>query len=296
MPTFIRLIQSRTYGFLKMLYKIHCKRRYADYLFQKSFGRKIDWKNPRDLNEKIQYLMHKTDTREWSRLADKYAVRDYIKEKGCEELLVTLYGRWESPEDIDFNKLPNQFVLKTNHGAGCSIVITDKEKIDIESVKKRLSRSLSQRFGYVGNEPHYNRIKPCVIAEQYLYNGEHGLIDYKVWCLDGQPFCIFTALDRDLVKHNALFSCYSLDWQRHNEWLTPSYQNDIPVPRPQNLDKMIDYARILSEGFPQVRVDFYEVNGKVYFGEMTFTSYAGRMDYFTPEQLKVMGDKVNING
>lgn len=273
---------------------VYFPQKQAEYLYKQSFGKFIDWKHPRDLNEWINYFSFKTDTTIWTKLADKYKVREYVKEKGLENILIPLLGHWKSVEDIDFDSLPNSFVIKCNNGSGDAIIVQDKNQISFNNITNTLNQSLNRKFGLESAEPHYLRIKPCIIAEEYLPSTEISVIDYKVWCFNGDPYCIFTGSNRNHERHTVDFNVFDLEWNRMNVYMTERYKNDIFVPKPKHLEDMLKYAKKLSDGFPQVRVDFYEVNEKVYFGEMTFTSQCGRMDYFTPEFLKIMGQKVNL--
>ena len=272
--------------------KHHVPQKYADMLYQRAFRHRINWKRPCDLNEIINYLAFKTDTSIWSRLADKYTVRTYVKEKGLAHILIPLLAKYDSPDDIDFGKMPNQFVMKCNNGCGDVIIIRDKNQANVKDIKNALKKSLNRKFGLESAEPHYLKIKPCIIAEEYLPSTDISVIDYKIWCFNGNPYCIFTGSNRNHEKHTVDFNVFDLEWNRMNHYMTERYRNNVFVPKPKHLDKMLSYAQILSNGFPEVRVDFYEVNGKVYFGEMTFTSNCGRMDYFTPEFLKIMGQTI----
>lgn len=230
----------------------------------------------------------------WAKLADKFSVREYVKERGCEEILVPLLGHWNSIDNIDFNLLPKSFVLKCNNGSGDAIVVNDKNEIDIENVKRSIRNFYARRFGLDSAEPHYLKIKPCIIAEKNIALPEKSLIDYKIWCFNGKPFCIFTVSNRDLKKHTADYNLYSLNWDDlSRKYLSDPYKNDIYVPKPPNFTQMLEYAQCLSKNFPEVRVDFYNIDGKIFFGEMTFTSLCGRMKYFTPEYLKIMGDQAS---
>ena len=294
-----RWFRAQKREFIKWYYP----KKLADILFQESFGRNIDWNNPRDLNEKIQWLMFNSDISEWARLADKYRVREFVKERGCEDILIPLYGKWDRAEDIDWNSLPNSFVIKVNHGSGDTHIVIDKSKADLIAIQNYMREALSKPYGIESAEIHYRKIKPCIIAEQLLSSSsitltDNGLSnkailsDYKIWCFHGVPYCIFTCTNRNLHTHEVVLNVYDLKWNRHDEWISEPYRNNIFVEMPHCLNEMIEYARKLSNGFPQVRVDFYECNNKIYFGEMTFTSACGRMDYFTQEFLKEMGDKV----
>ena len=281
----------RKYHSLKLAFiKYHNPKRYADYLFKEQFGIGIEWSHPRDLNEWINYLAFKTDTREWSRLADKYSVREYVLSKGLGHILIPLYGVWDDVNAIDFNRLPKSFAIKTNCGSGDTILIRDKGSEDLDGIRNRLSSSLSARFGIETAEPHYLRIKPLILAEKLLPPPTN--IDYKIWCLHGTPNCIMTMSGRDIDGHTYDCNVYDLEWKRHEEWLSQAFRNHVDVPKPDRLEEMIEYARILSQGFPQVRVDFYHTDEGVYLGEMTFTASCGRMCSFSKEHLVLMGNIV----
>ena len=274
---------------------VYFPQKQAEYLYKQSFGKLIDWKHPRDLNEWINYFSFKTDTTIWTKLADKYKVREYVKEKGLENILIPLLGHWKSVEDIDFDSLPNSFVIKCNNGSGDAIIVQDKNQISFNDITNALNQSLNHKFGLESAEPHYLKIPPRIIAEQNIVSTKEPLIDYKIWCFNGKPLCIFTVSNRNIKEHTADYNLYSLEWEDLSQiYLAEPFRNHIYVKKPTHLAEMLHYAQILSKDFPQVRVDFYEVNGKVYFGEMTFTSQSGRMDYFTPEFLKIMGQKVNL--
>jgi hypothetical protein len=213
-------------------------------------------------------------------------------------MLVDLYGKWDNTEDIDFNELPNSFVLKTNHGCGTIVLVEDKNIIDVQKTKNNLNKWLKLEFGVITAEPHYKNIKPCIIAEERLIATTNmGLIDYKFWCLDGEPFFVLVCYDRVIGSHTKL-CIFDLDWNLHPEYLDGSHVKDKDntplIPKPQCFNEMLDASRILSKGFPEVRVDLYVVNGKPYFGELTFTSLGGYMDYFTPELLLKMGERIHL--
>ncbi len=277
-------------------------RRVADYRFRKAFGRSIRWNDPQDLNEKIQWLKFYGDTSSWTRLADKWAVRDYVAERGFGDMLVKLYGRWERAEEIDWDALPEQFVMKTNNGCHDVLICRDKRKLNRKKTIRRFARLLRKgnAYGYITAEPHYATIKPCIIAEELLDNRKQSvesdsLIDYKIWCFDGEPACIRVYLNRQ--RRNTGSSLYDTAWQSHPEWITDSkyYRSENrPIPRPVSLDRMLDAARALSKGHPQMRVDLYEVDGKPYFGECTMTAANGCITSFQPEYLLELGRRVKL--
>ena len=278
--------------------KILSPLRLAKIKYFSKFHRTLNLKNPQNLNEKILWLSFNTDTSLWSQLADKYLVRGYVENLGLKDILVPLYGVYDSFDEINFDKLPSSFVLKTNNGNASVILVEDKNNLDKDECRRKLTKWLKIPFGLTTAEAHYRRIRPCIIAEEYLKEDNpisSSLIDYKIWCFNGKPFCVLTTSNRDIERHKVSLNLYSLpEWEPMKSCISESYKNDIDIPKPVLLNKMIEYARILSQGFPQVRIDFYEVEEKIYFGEMTFTSNAGMMTYLTPECLKMMGEKISL--
>lgn len=264
-------------------------------LSKKLLGKSTNFSAPKDLNEKIQWLMFYTDTSLWTTLADKYKVRDYVTERVGGKYLVPLIGKWENVEDIVFDALPDKFVLKPNNGSYDTIICTTKEGINNEEVKRKLAYSLSHKFGYENAEPHYLNIKPCIIAEQLLESDDPGgLKDYKIWCFNGKPYFIFICANRDYYRHKVDFICYDTEWNFINEYLSPSLRNSLCVEKPDNLEEMLEIASKLSVGLPQVRVDLYNINGKIYFGELTLSSNFGMMQYFTQGTLNQLGDLISL--
>ena len=264
------------------------------------FHKRINLRHPANLNEKIQYLSLRTDTSEWSRLADKYAVRDWVRERGLGELLVPLYGVWDTAEAIDFDALPSQFVLKCTHGSGDAIIVRDKAQLDIPATRALLRATLSQTYGLAEGNLHYARIKPRVIAEELIVNDAAtaarslSLIDYKIWCFGGKAHSIWACTNR--TRQLVRVMTYDTQWNAHPEYGvdTPHYQRDELLPRPPHLDRMIAAAETLAQGFPVVRVDLYDVADTIYFGEMTFTSLGGLMNYYTPAYLRLTGDLIPL--
>ena len=270
------------------------------------FKRFPNLKNPQDLNDKILYLKLFSDTSQWTQMADKYRVRDYVKSCGLESILIPIYGAWEQVEDIPFDDLPQQFILKANNGDGKGTnVKVDKAKMkaaDWQSLRKRLQKWLdTKHIGALSGEPQYRDIKPMILAEELLPcgEGETSLIDYKLWCFNGEPYSFFICFNRQADGFHVTADCYDLEWNRHPENIKASPHIIVAtkaMPRPSCLDEMIQAARILSKPFPEVRVDLYAVGGKTYFGELTFTSLGGMMDYYTPEYLREMGAQVILPG
>ena len=273
----------------------------AASLYYAKFGVKIDWKHPRNLNEKINWLKFHGDTSQWSILADKYAVRNYVASKGYADTLVKLYGVWDKAEDIEWDSLPARFILKVNNGSGDAIICRDKARFDINEAAKKLDLALNLRFGIDSAEPHYLRISPKIIAEELLDAERQevestSLVDYKIWCINGKPECVWVVANR--MPNTMQVMTYDTQWNPHPEYSLSSEHYalmDKVIPCPKNFDYMLRIASELSSGHPQMRVDLYEVAGKVYFGELTLTSACGLMDYFTPEYLQQLGAKVKLS-
>lgn len=285
-----------------VLFNKHFPVTLARLRFRKLFGRKLHLCNPQDLNEKILWLSLYSDTTEWSRLADKYAVREYVRDRGCEDLLVKLYGKWDSVDDVEWDKLPESFVLKTNNGAGTVMVVEEKKRMDIDKTKQILRRWLDNDVSNRTTEFHYRSIRPCIIAEELIVMSDTdkelstSIIDYKIWCFNGKPDSILVCSNR--IADGCCLSVYDTEWNYHPEALVFDryhHERNTQIPKPNNFDKMLDAATRLSYGFPEVRVDLYNISGKIYFGEMTFTSFGGTMTYYTDQELLRMGQKIGFS-
>lgn len=262
-------------------------------------------RNPQDLNEKILWMTVNTDTTEWSRLADKYEVREYVRECGLEDILVKQYGLWNNMNEVDFDQLPNAFVLKPTHGSGDVVVVKDKTKADLEGIRAKINAELDEHICTSAAELHYTRIPHRVIAEELLINDSESekysstLIDYKIWCCNGRAEYVWVCMNRFVRnKDGAEVMTYDRDWNPHPEYcrITPDFSLADPMPKPAGYDHMLEVAEKLAAKFPIVRVDLYNLNGKIYFGEMTFTSYGAIMDFYSDEFLKLCGSKVDLSG
>ena len=259
---YLKWIDSKTY--LKILYRLQ-------------IGKKLNLKDPKTFNEKIQWLKLYDKNPNYTKMVDKYLVRDYIKEKIGEEYLIPLIGVYDKFDDIDFDKLPNQFVIKCNHDSGGLIICRDKSKLEIEKARLKINSCMKKNYYYWGREWPYKNVKPRIIIEKYM--GDN-INDYKFFCFNGVTKLMFIATDRS--KHDTKFNFYDLNFK-----LLPfsqHYPNDSrELKKPINFDKMISLSKELSKNMPHVRVDFYEVDGKVYFGELTFSHFSGIVP-FEPEE------------
>lgn len=255
--------------YCKYLYR-HNPRKSAELYVKINDHRLPNLDTPTDLVDKNIWLALNTDTTIWSRCTDKYAVRSYVEECGLGDILNELYGKWDDANDIDFGVLPDKFVIKTNNGCATVLIVTDKSKIDITETKKLLNKWLKKEYGYYGYNGHYLRIKPCLICEKYLKDSktEYRPIDYKFYCTNGKPLIVEVVTGRASSGHNSVSTLYDLNWNVVHESSTESGEL---VEKPKSFDKMIYSCIVLAKDFPFVRVDFYEIDGKPIFGELTFT-------------------------
>ena len=260
-------------------------------LYYYTFKKRLNLKNPQNFNEKLQYLIVNEYDEVQTRLADKYLLHKYIDEKGYNELLPKLYGVYDNADEINFDELPNKFVLKTNHGSGEIFVCKNKNKFDIEKTKEKLNKSLKTNFAKQSLEYHYAKIKPKIICEQYLEDGKNELpIDYKFYCFNGKADCILICSNR---SEKLKLDYYDLNWSK-KDYSTKEYKSGKDFEKPKNLEKMIEIAEKLSKEFKFVRVDLYNINGKIYLGELTFTPAAGLIKYNTDEALNRWGKMLKL--
>lgn len=267
----------------------------ASFVYHRETGHKLNWEHPEDINQVIQVLKFSDYAKEWPLLADHYAVRYYVKDCGLQDILIPLYGTWKRAEDINFDSLPDSFVLKTNHGCGSAIFVKDKSSINKSEICIQLNRWMREKTGLVSAEYHYLKIEPVIMAVELLQNDNPkstSIIDYKVWCFNGEPYCVMVCADR-FSDSGVKFSFYDLNWTIIPDMPDGPHKGDrVVLDKPHCFDKMIDASRKLSKGQPQMRVDFYEVQGKLFFGELTMTSLGGYMNYISPKYLKIMGEQV----
>lgn len=235
--------------------------------------------SPSTFNEWIQWLkvnMTEEELALKTELADKYAVRDWVADRIGNDCLIPLVGGpWKRGEDIDFDALPEKFVLKANHGSGMNLVVKDKSILDKEMAVRECNKWINTLFGWLGIEAQYFHIPKCIIAEKYIEQSNGDLMDYKIHCFHGRPRIIQIIGERDFQSHTAKEAFFDMDWKRGNLMYHTYEQYEESPARPKRLNEMVNIAEKLSSGFQYVRVDLYEVNDKIYFGEMTFTPRNG---------------------
>ena len=251
----------------------------------------LNLKHPTNFNEKIHYLMLYVHGEKEAKLADKYLVRKYLEKKGLKNLAPKLYGIFNSADEIDFDALPNKFVLKCNHGCGDIEFCENKSTFDIEKAREHLSTALADDFSTHNLEPHYHHINRKIICEELLPSKPgHRPNDYKIYCFDGKPKFILVCSERET---NLRLDYFDLDWS-YLPYSKPEFRSTKKINKPKNLEKMIEIAKTLSQGFPYVRIDLYNINGKIYFSEMTFTPAAGKTDYNTDDALLLFGSLLRL--
>ena len=262
-------------------------------LFVRHFGREPDLEHPTDFNEKSIWLVHNVykDDPTVTRCVDKYGMRGYLQEKGLGHLLPEVYGVWDKPSQIDWDALPNAFALKCNHGCGCNILCRDKAKLDRKAAEKQLKKWLKINFAYYYGEVNYEHVVPKVFCEEFLDDGNVQPTDYKVLCFNGEPKLFMLCTDRE---KGAKFTFTDADYNRL-KWETGYHAGGELPPKPATFEDMKRYAREISKPFPFVRVDFYDIHGKLYVGEMTFSPLGSAIDYICEDGLHQMGDWLDIS-
>lgn len=247
-------------------------------------------KNPQNFNEKMTNLKLSYKSNELiSKCSDKYEVREYVKSKGLENILNELYFVCDNVDEIDFEKLPNKFALKCTHGCAYNVICENKETLNTEETKKKLRSYLKEKYGLATQELHYLNINPRIICEKFL-QGENGKlpIDYKIYCINGNAEGILVCSER---KEKLKINFYDINW---NElmYIKDKYRNKNKIEKPENLEQMIKYAEILSRDFKFVRVDLYNDNGKIIFGELTFTPACCCAPYYSSIGNKMLGEMI----
>ena len=254
---------------------------YLKIVFKSRLGYSLNLKNPKTFNEKIQWQKLYGNLPRYTNLVDKYEVRKYVASTIGEEYLIPLLGVWDKFEDIDFSKLPNQFVLKCNHDCGSVIICTDKATFNVEEAKNKLTKFLKRNIYYPFREPQYKKIKPRIICEKYMVD-ESGtdLKDYKIFYFNGIPKIIQVHAGR-FTDHKK--NTYDMDWNYIPVSIGYATDSNMIIQRPGNLQEMLNLAQKLSENIPHVRVDLYSIRDKIYFGELTFTG-GGGFQKFEPKE------------
>lgn len=242
--------------------------------YRRLVGRKLNLKNPVTYNEKLQWLKLHDRNPLYTKLVDKYEVRQYVADLIGDEYLIPLLGVWDDFDDIDFDKLPNQFVLKCTHDSGGLVVCKNKAELNISAARKKINKCLKFNYYWALREWPYKNVKPRIIAEKYMEDESgYELKDYKVFCFNGIPNALFIATDRGI--HETKFDFF--DTELNHLPMKQHYPNNpnIKIPDPDGVKKMFELAKVLTKEFKHCRADFYDINGRVYFGELTFSHFSG---------------------
>lgn len=264
---------------------------YIKLCYRARIGKELNLNNPQTFNEKLQWLKLYDRNPEYTEMVDKYEAKKYVADIIGDKYIIPTLGLWNKFEDINFEKLPNQFVLKCTHDSGGLVICKDKSKLNLKEAKRKISKSLKTNYYYHSREWPYKNVKPRIIAEQYMVD-ESGteLKDYKFFCFNGEPKLLYIAKDRPYATK---FNYYDMNFKKLP--FKQHYENfNDCIEKPKGFDKMVELSKKLSKNIPHVRVDFYDINGKVYFGELTFYHLSG-FEKFEPEEWdRKLGDMLKL--
>lgn len=292
----LKLIKNPNKLFVYLAYKGHFAKmqddKYLKKLYKGITGKRLDLSSPKNFNEKLQWLKINDRNPKYTMMVDKYLVRNYISEKIGDKYLIPLIDAWDSADDIDFTKLPEQFVLKCNHNSGLGMCICqDKSLLDVEIVRDGLKKGLEQDYYLTSREWPYKNVPRKIIAEKYMVDDSGvELKDYKVMCFGGKPEFI--------QIHRGRFGKHTQDFY-DSEWNKQTFSQGLPMseeimPKPVFLDEMLELSKVLSAGMPEARIDWYYANDQLYFGEITLFDGSG-FETFDPEEWdRKLGDLINI--
>lgn len=298
----IKVLQNSDYRFLwlaskgvynKMSDDVYLKRK-----FKALMGTELRLDNPKTFNEKLQWLKIHDRRPEYTVMVDKYAVKEYVADMIGDEYIVPTLGVWDKFDDIDFAVLPDEFVLKCTHDSGGLVICRDKLHLDIAGARKKINSSLKKNFYYQGREWPYKNVLPRIIAEPYLSDSctpdLSSLTDYKVFCFSGEPQYLFVHTGRFKEHRQTVFDC---DWNRQDITQAKDYgapPAEYDIPKPDCLNCMLDLSRTLAAGKCHIRVDWYIMNGKLYFGELTFYDGSGFDGFDCYEDDLLLGKMIDL--
>ena len=283
------------------LFKIIKKPHFYNYLEYKiRFGFSKSIKKPMTFSQKIYYLRDNYNLDSFaSKVVDKYRVREYIKGLGLEHILNDLIGVFNSPKEINYDHLPNSFVIKTNHACATNIIVKDKNDLNIRETNKKLKKWMKKNYAYAVGEMQYKEIIPKIIIEKYLYDHNdvnNDLKDYQIWCFNGKPEFINTHIYNNYGEKKVI-QRFSFDLQfNSNDIIENSEMIQAKIQKPQSLNKMIEYSKIISKPFKFARIDFYDIDNKPIFGEITLTPSGGNNHYISSNYQLYLGDKIKLDG
>lgn len=272
-------------------------RAYLRLAYKFYMGKRLNLHDPKTFNEKLQWLKLNDRKEIYTTMVDKVKVRDYIADIIGPQYLIPLLGIWDSPDEIDFNKLPNKFVLKCNHNSGTGMIICkDKDSLDIDKAREGLKKGLKENYFYLGREWPYKNVDRKIIGEQYMVDeSNEELKDYKVLCFNGEPKLIELHQGRFTDHQSQDF--YDVLWNKtsitQNGTATYSATNEI-APKPKTLGKMLELSKLLATNIPHIRVDWYSINDRLYFGELTFFDGSGFDPFDNPTDDYMIGSWIDL--
>lgn len=287
-PSLIYLNLSYLGFFKNVPDDIHLKR-----IYKIKMKKDLNLENPQTFNEKVQWLKLHDRKDIYTRMVDKYEAKQLVSDIIGKEYIIPTIGLYNSFDDIDFNKMPKSFVIKCTHDSGGLIIVKDKNKLDLKSAKAKINKCLKKNYYYYGREWPYKNVRPRIIVEEYMEDkNDQELRDYKLFCFDGKFKMMFIATNRQ-GNGDTYFDFFDKDFN-HMPFINGHPNAPILPHKPKNFDKMISLAEKISKGIPQVRVDFYDVNGKIYFGEITLSHWSGFVPFEPEEWDKKIGDWINL--
>lgn len=276
--TFLRFIPDEFY--LRIIYRI-------------KIGKKLRLDNPQTFNEKLQWLKLNDRQPVYTTMVDKYEVKKYVADKIGEKYIIPTIGVWDHFEDIDFDLLPDRFVLKCTHDSGGLILCEDKSALDLKKAKRKIVRSLHNNYYYIFREWPYKNVRPRIIAEEYMTDGSNIVPeDYKVYCFNGEPKYIVVFHNRFCNEKGLSETVYDTDWIPQGFSMSVHFAvSNIIEDKPECLEELLNICRILCQEIPQVRIDFYIIKQKIFFGEITLYTASG-LQKMIPEEMDVVIGKM----
>jgi len=265
-----------------------------EYLFYKTFNYKLNLKNPKTFNEKLNWIKLYDRNPQYTKLSDKYGVRAYIKDKIGKNYLNPLLGVYENYEEIDWDSLPSQFVIKLTHGSHWNIFCFDKSKFNYSGAKRKIKQWINHNYYWGAREWQYKNIHPRIVIEKYITDGS-GLVpmDYKVFCFKGKAKFIWVVIGRGTAQMTSFY--FDLNWHLVKINRTSNFQSEVsPISKPKNLNEMLKISEKLADHYPFVRVDYFLIDGQILFGELTFTPFAGFCADYLSEADRMLGDLLHL--
>ncbi len=268
--------------------------KYIEYVYKERFNKDLDLENPQTFNEKLQYLKIHDHNPLYTTLVDKIAVKNYIAENYSEDYVIPLIKVYDNVKEIDFSALPDKFVLKTTHDSGTIVICDDKKTLDQKKTIKKLKKRLKRKYYYLWREWPYKNVAPKIIAEEYVVDKNNELNDYKFYCFNGKAEYVMVCTNR---RKDTKFYYFDRNWQLQKDMSKDGKKANanLKIAKPKNLDKMFKLAEKLSRNFKFVRIDLYNVDGKIYFGEYTFYPSAGLDNTRTTECENILSSKLMVD-